>query len=77
LVTGRPGDYAEQLIVDERMLFALPDADDDGAGTHMERLAFAVRAIALAALSPDEPTVVLGAGPTGVLTALVLRHQTS
>jgi threonine dehydrogenase-like Zn-dependent dehydrogenase len=75
LGTGRPGGYAEQLIVDQRMLFALPDAVDDQAGTLVEPLAVAVRAVATAALSPDEPTVVLGAGPIGVLTALVLHHQ--
>jgi D-arabinose 1-dehydrogenase-like Zn-dependent alcohol dehydrogenase len=33
LGTGRAGAYAEKVIVDERMLFALPNAVDDRAGT--------------------------------------------
>lgn len=75
LGTGRPGGYAEKVIVDERMLFALPDAVDDRAGTLVEPLAVAVRAVARAAVAPSEPVVVIGAGPIGLLTGLVLREQ--
>jgi 2-desacetyl-2-hydroxyethyl bacteriochlorophyllide A dehydrogenase len=75
LGTGRPGAYAGQVVVDERMLFALPDAVDDRAGTFVEPLAVAIRAVDLARVVPDEPVLVLGAGPIGVLTALVLRHR--
>jgi (R,R)-butanediol dehydrogenase / meso-butanediol dehydrogenase / diacetyl reductase len=73
LGTGRPGGYAERVLVDERMLFALPDAIGDRAGTLVEPLAVAVRAVAKAAVTPDEPVVVIGTGPVGLLTALVLR----
>jgi (R,R)-butanediol dehydrogenase/meso-butanediol dehydrogenase/diacetyl reductase len=75
LGTGRPGGYAEKLVVDERMLFALPDAVDDRAGTLVEPLAVAVRALAKAAVAPSEPVAVIGAGPIGLLTGLVLREQ--
>jgi (R,R)-butanediol dehydrogenase/meso-butanediol dehydrogenase/diacetyl reductase len=75
LGTGRPGGYAEQVVVDERMLFALPDAVDDRAGTLVEPLAVAVRAVAKAAVPASEPVVVIGAGPIGLLTGLVLREQ--
>jgi (R,R)-butanediol dehydrogenase/meso-butanediol dehydrogenase/diacetyl reductase len=75
LGTGRPGGYAEKLIVDERMLFALPDAVDDRAGTLVEPLAVAVRAVAQAAVATSEPVVVIGAGPIGLLTGLVLRER--
>jgi (R,R)-butanediol dehydrogenase/meso-butanediol dehydrogenase/diacetyl reductase len=75
LGTGRPGGYAEKLIVDERMLFALPDAVDDRAGTLVEPLAVAVRAVAKAAVPTNEPVVVIGAGPIGLLTGLVLRER--
>jgi (R,R)-butanediol dehydrogenase/meso-butanediol dehydrogenase/diacetyl reductase len=75
LGTGRPGAYAGQVVVDERMLFSLPDSVDDRAGTLVEPLAVAIRAVDLAAASPDEPVLVLGAGPIGLLTALVLRHR--
>jgi 2-desacetyl-2-hydroxyethyl bacteriochlorophyllide A dehydrogenase len=75
LGTGRPGAYAGQVVVDERMLFSLPDAVDDRAGTFVEPLAVALRAVDLADVRPDEPVLVLGAGPIGLLTALVLRHR--
>ena len=75
LGTGRPGAYAGQVVVDERMLFSLPDSVDDRAGTLVEPLAVATRAVDLARVDPDEPVLVLGAGPIGLLTALVLRHR--
>jgi 2-desacetyl-2-hydroxyethyl bacteriochlorophyllide A dehydrogenase len=75
LGTGRPGGYAEQVVVDERMLFALPDAVDDRAGTLVEPLAVAVRAVARAAVPTGEPVAVIGAGPIGLLAGLVLREQ--
>jgi (R,R)-butanediol dehydrogenase/meso-butanediol dehydrogenase/diacetyl reductase len=75
LGTGRAGAYAGQVVVDERMLFSLPDAVDDRAGTLVEPLAVAIRAVDLAEVSPDDPVLVLGAGPIGLLTALVLRHR--
>lgn len=75
LGTGRPGAYAGQVVVDERMLFSLPDLVDDRAGTLVEPLAVAIRAVDLARLAEDEPVLVLGAGPIGLLTALVMRHR--
>ncbi|MGH2892659.1 MAG: zinc-dependent alcohol dehydrogenase, partial [Solirubrobacteraceae bacterium] len=75
LGTGRPGAYADQVVVDERMLFSLPDPVDDRAGTLVEPLAVAIRAVDQARVALDEPVLVLGAGPIGLLTALVLRHR--
>jgi (R,R)-butanediol dehydrogenase/meso-butanediol dehydrogenase/diacetyl reductase len=75
LGTGRPGAYAEQVIVDGRMLFALPDSVDDRAGALTEPLAVAVRAVEQSGLSPDQPAAVLGAGTIGMLTALVLADR--
>jgi (R,R)-butanediol dehydrogenase/meso-butanediol dehydrogenase/diacetyl reductase len=75
LGTGRPGAYAAQVVVDERMLFSLPDSVDDRAGTLVEPLAVAIRAVDQARVVLDEPVLVLGAGPIGLLTALVLRHR--
>ena len=75
LGSGRPGAYAGQVVVDERMLFSLPDSVDDRAGTLVEPLAVAIRAVDQARVSPDDPVLVLGAGPIGLLTAFVLRHR--
>jgi 2-desacetyl-2-hydroxyethyl bacteriochlorophyllide A dehydrogenase len=75
LGTGRPGGYAEQIAVDERMLFALPDAVDDRAGALTEPLAVAVRAVEKCGTPASEPVAVIGAGTIGLLTALVLRER--
>jgi 2-desacetyl-2-hydroxyethyl bacteriochlorophyllide A dehydrogenase len=57
------------------MLFALPDAVDDRAGTLVEPLAVAIRAVNKARVPTTEPVLVIGAGPIGLLTALVLHHN--
>jgi (R,R)-butanediol dehydrogenase/meso-butanediol dehydrogenase/diacetyl reductase len=75
LGSGRPGAYAGQVVVDERMLFGLPDSVDDRAGTLVEPLAVAIRAVDLGGVTADEPVLVVGAGPIGLLTALVLRDR--
>jgi (R,R)-butanediol dehydrogenase / meso-butanediol dehydrogenase / diacetyl reductase len=75
LGTGRPGGYAEQVTVDERMLFALPDSVDDRAGTLVEPLAVALRAATLVDVDADDPVLVLGGGTIGLLTALVLARR--
>jgi threonine dehydrogenase-like Zn-dependent dehydrogenase len=75
LGTGRPGGYAERVIVDTPMLFALPDSVDDRAGTLVEPTAVAVHALSRAQPRAGERLVVIGGGPIGVLTALVAREQ--
>lgn len=75
LGTGRPGGYAESVVVDARMLFALPDAVDDQAGALVEPTAVAVHAIARSGPRAGERFAVIGAGPIGLLTALVAREQ--
>ena len=57
------------------MLFALPDSVDDRAGTLVEPTAVAVHALARAQLRAGERLAVIGAGPIGLLTALVAREQ--
>jgi (R,R)-butanediol dehydrogenase/meso-butanediol dehydrogenase/diacetyl reductase len=75
LGTGRPGAYAERVLVDARMLFALPDSVDDQAGTLVEPTAVAVHALTRARPSAGERFAVIGGGPIGLLTALVAREQ--
>jgi 2-desacetyl-2-hydroxyethyl bacteriochlorophyllide A dehydrogenase len=70
---GRPGAYAERVVVSAESLFALPDSVSDEHGALVEPLAVGVHAETLAQIGPDEPVCVLGAGPIGVMTALALR----
>lgn len=73
LAPTRPGAYAERVLVDAPMLFAVPDALSDEAAALVEPLAVAVHAVAKGAPAPGAPVAVIGAGPIGLLTALVLR----
>jgi 2-desacetyl-2-hydroxyethyl bacteriochlorophyllide A dehydrogenase len=75
LGTGRPGGYAERVVVDARMLFALPDELDDRAAALAEPVAVGVHAVAKAGVDAGAPVVVVGAGPIGLVTALVLCAQ--
>jgi (R,R)-butanediol dehydrogenase / meso-butanediol dehydrogenase / diacetyl reductase len=75
LGSGRPGGYAERVIVDAPMLFALPDSVDDRAGTLVEPTAVAVHALSRAQPQAGERVAVIGGGPIGLLTALVAREQ--
>lgn len=75
LGTGRDGGFGEQVVVDARMLFRLPDGLSDRDAALTEPLAVAVRAVNVAALPLDAPVVVLGTGAIGLLVALVLRTR--
>ncbi|MCE3267562.1 MAG: alcohol dehydrogenase [Solirubrobacterales bacterium] len=70
---GRPGAYAERIVVHSDCLFGLPDGVPDEHGALVEPLAVGVHAAELAGLGPEDPAVVLGAGPIGVMCALALR----
>src|SRR5215218_5196882 len=75
LGTGRAGGYAERVIVDARMLFALPDELDDAAAALAEPVAVGVHAVAKAGVDAEAAVAVVGAGPIGLVTALVLRAR--
>jgi (R,R)-butanediol dehydrogenase / meso-butanediol dehydrogenase / diacetyl reductase len=75
LGTGRAGGYAERVVVDARMLFALPDELDDAAAALVEPVAVGVHAVAKAGVEADAPAAVVGAGPIGLVTAIVLRAR--
>ncbi len=68
------GGMAEQLAVDEELLFAVPDNLDDQTATLIEPLAVALRAVEQSGLRVGDNVLVLGAGPIGLLTAIVARQ---
>ncbi|MGH7912615.1 MAG: zinc-dependent alcohol dehydrogenase [Candidatus Dormibacteraceae bacterium] len=72
---GRQGGYAESVVVPVGMLRRLPSTIADAPGALVEPLAVAVRAVELSGGAPEEPVCVLGAGPIGVLTVIVLRAR--
>jgi threonine dehydrogenase-like Zn-dependent dehydrogenase len=70
----RDGGMAEWLALGEDMLFPVPDEMDDATAALVEPLAVALRAVDRAGVGLTDRVVVIGAGPIGLLTALLLRH---
>jgi 2-desacetyl-2-hydroxyethyl bacteriochlorophyllide A dehydrogenase len=67
-----PGGYAESVVVPVATLFAVPDGVTDEQAALAEPLAIGLHGVNKAAIDPDVPVVVLGAGPIGVMSALGL-----
>ena len=72
---GRSGAFAERVLAPAENVFELPDSVSDEQGALVEPLSVGVHAVRLAEADPEDPVVVLGAGPIGVMTALALRAQ--
>lgn len=68
------GGMAEYAYVDENVLFKVDDSVSDKAAALIEPLAVIVRAIHQSEFKLLDSTVVMGAGPIGILTAMVLKH---
>jgi len=68
------GGACESLYVDEDVLFKLPDGVSDRAAVTIEPLAVILRAVHQAKFQARETAVVIGAGPIGMLTGIVLKN---
>lgn len=69
----RPGAFADAVVVPASACLELPDNVDFVLGSMVEPLACAVRATRLAGVDEGSRVRVLGAGPIGLLCALVAR----
>jgi 2-desacetyl-2-hydroxyethyl bacteriochlorophyllide A dehydrogenase len=70
-----PGGFAEAVVVPEEMVWRLPDGMELEHGALVEPLAVALHGLNIAGVQPNDPCVVIGAGPIGVMTALALRAR--
>lgn len=70
-----PGGMAEYVALPPQVLHAVPDGVDPRTATLAEPLAVAVHAVNLSGMEQGDTVAVYGAGPIGVLTALVARHE--
>ena len=68
------GGMAQFVALPPDVLHAVPDGVDPRIATLAEPLAVAVHAVALSGIQAGDTVAVYGAGPIGVLTALVARH---
>jgi threonine dehydrogenase-like Zn-dependent dehydrogenase len=71
---GRDGALAEQLIAPSRAAHRLPPDLPDRRAVLIEPLACVLTAVRRAGLSAEDRVLVLGAGPIGLLSALVARR---
>jgi (R,R)-butanediol dehydrogenase/meso-butanediol dehydrogenase/diacetyl reductase len=69
-----PGAMAQYVALPPEVLHAVPEGVDPRTATLAEPLAVAVHAVALSGIQPGDTAAVYGAGPIGILTALVARH---
>jgi threonine dehydrogenase-like Zn-dependent dehydrogenase len=69
----RPGAYAPLVAVPAAHCFPLPAGLSETAGALTEPLACAVRAVLLSAAQPDDPLLILGAGPIGLFCLVAAR----
>ena len=72
-IVGRPGALADEFLIPERCLVAVPDIVPDDAAVFAEPLAAALHV--LDEFRPDDPrrAIVVGDGKLGLLIALALR----
>jgi len=65
------GGFAEYVVVKDYSLHALPESVSDDAGSFVEPLAVAVRAVKRSRLAIGDTVAVVGAGPIGLLVMQV------
>src|SRR3712207_6487165 len=70
---GHPGGYAEWVVVDEDMLWTVPQDLSFEHAALTEPLAVALHGIDIGQLDQGDAAVVIGAGPIGLLVASALR----
>ena len=70
-----PGGMAEYVALPPEVLHEIPAGVDLRTASLVEPLAVAVHAIARSGMAKGDTVAIYGAGPIGVLTALVARHE--
>ena len=68
------GGICERMYIDEDILFKVPEGVSDKAAVVIEPLAVLLRAVHQAKFNVGENACVVGAGPIGLLSGIVLRH---
>lgn len=68
------GGMCQMACVDEDVLFKVPEGVSDKAATVIEPLAVLVHAIHMSGFEALDTAVVVGAGPIGMLCAVMLKH---
>jgi threonine dehydrogenase-like Zn-dependent dehydrogenase len=70
-----PGAYAEQALVQESMMLAVPNGLDPGVASLTEPLAVAWHAVRRAEVGKRDVAIVIGCGPIGLAVILMLKAR--
>jgi threonine dehydrogenase-like Zn-dependent dehydrogenase len=75
LSAAAPGAYAEQVLVEESLMFALPEGMSVDHGAATEPMAVGWHAVRRAEIKKKDVAVVIGCGPVGLAVILMLKAK--
>jgi threonine dehydrogenase-like Zn-dependent dehydrogenase len=75
LSAAAPGAYAEQVVVEESLTFALPEGLPPEIGVLTEPLAIGHHAVRRSEIKKDEVAIVVGCGPVGLAVIAMLKAR--
>jgi threonine dehydrogenase-like Zn-dependent dehydrogenase len=73
LSASAPGAYAEQVVVEESLMFKLPNGLSTEVGVLTEPMAVGLHAVRRAEINKDEVAIVIGCGPVGLAVICMLK----
>ncbi|HXL92121.1 MAG TPA: zinc-binding dehydrogenase [Streptosporangiaceae bacterium] len=75
LSAAAPGGYAEQVVIEESLMFALPNGLSPEIAVLTEPLAVGWHAVRRAEIKKSEVAIVIGCGPVGMAVICMLKAQ--
>ncbi len=75
LSAAAPGGYAEQVVIEESLMFALPSGLPPGLAVLTEPLAVGWHAVRRAEVKKSDVAIVIGCGPVGLAVICMLKAQ--
>ena len=75
LSAAAPGAYAERVVVEESLMFALPDGLSPELGALTEPMAIGWHAVRRAEIKRSDVAIVIGCGPVGLAVICMLKAQ--
>jgi threonine dehydrogenase-like Zn-dependent dehydrogenase len=75
LSEAAPGAYAEQVIVQESLMFAVPEDVSDDVAALTEPMAIGWHAVQRADISKKDVAIVIGCGPVGLAVIAMLKAR--
>jgi threonine dehydrogenase-like Zn-dependent dehydrogenase len=75
LSAAAPGAYAEQVVVEESLMFALPNGLAPQVGVLTEPMAIGWHAVRRSEIKKGDVAIVIGCGPVGLAVICILKAQ--